>query len=137
MWQYPSTEKKRRISWFTRSTEDAKTISRRDAMKLALAGGAVIAFPACRSRPSHEAAVNAATRARFQAALPIPPVLQPARSDGQGDYYEIEARESTAAILPGKQTDLGNTTGSFLDRRFKPPEDERPTSDLQASSTLR
>ena len=38
---------------------------------------------------------------RFATVLPIPPVLEPMRSDERAEYYEIETRESTARILPG------------------------------------
>src|ERR1700681_95105 len=63
------------------------------------------------SRPSH--GDNSEAVPRFATALRIPPVLEPRRSDEQGDYYEIEARESTAAILPGKQTTIRGYNGIF------------------------
>jgi len=50
---------------------------------------------------------------RFATALPIPPVLEPTRSDERGDYYEIEARESNVAILAGKQTAIRGYNGIF------------------------
>lgn len=50
---------------------------------------------------------------RFATALPIPPVLEPIRSDERGDYYEIEARESAVAILAGKQTTIRGYNGIF------------------------
>jgi FtsP/CotA-like multicopper oxidase with cupredoxin domain len=40
-------------------------------------------------------------------------VLEVARSDEHGDYYELEARESTAAILPRKQTKIHSYNGIF------------------------
>jgi spore coat protein A len=90
-----------------------RTINRRDALKLALAGGVATTLQACGSPLSHGAGVNSTPVAQFQASLPIPPVLQPTRSDGHGDYYEIEARESTAAIVPGKQTTIWGYNGIF------------------------
>jgi hypothetical protein len=63
-----------------------KTINRRDALKLALAGGVATTLQACGSRPSHEAHIIAETAPRFEAAVPIPPVLEPTRSDEHGDY---------------------------------------------------
>src|ERR1700675_3162037 len=89
----------------------AGRINRRDALKLALAGGAATMLQACGSRPSHEG--NFETVPRFEVALPIPPVLEPTRSDEHGDYYEIEARESSALILPGKQTTIQGYNGIF------------------------
>jgi hypothetical protein len=86
-------------------------ITRRDVLKLALAGGVATLLQGCGSRPSH--GENPATVPRFEAALPIPPVLEPTRSDEHGDYYEIEARESTATILPGKRTTIRGYNGIF------------------------
>jgi spore coat protein A len=85
-------------------------INRRDALKLAIGGGIGTMLQAC-SRPSP--ADNSETLTRFEASLPIPPVLEPTRSDEQGEYYEIEARESAAAILPGKQTMIRGYNGIF------------------------
>jgi len=87
-----------------------RQISRRDALKLALAGGVATVLQAC-SRPSH--ADKSETVHRFEAALPIPPVLEPTRSDEHGDYYEIEARESDMAILPERQTTIRGYNGIF------------------------
>lgn len=90
-----------------------ETINRRNALKLAITGGAAASLQACSSRFSRAAGITAGAMARFQTALPIPPVLQPARSDEHGDYYELEARESTAAILPGKRTAIRGYNGIF------------------------
>jgi spore coat protein A len=89
----------------------AGRINRRDALKLALAGGAATMLQACGSRPSRGG--NFETVPRFEAGLPIPPVLEPIYSDQHGDYYEIEARESSALILPGKQTTIQGYNGIF------------------------
>jgi spore coat protein A len=85
-------------------------INRRDALKLALAGGVATLLQAC-SRPSH--GDNSEIVQRFKVSLPIPPVLESTRSDEHGDCYEIETRESTAAILPGKQTTIRGYNGIF------------------------
>jgi spore coat protein A, manganese oxidase len=50
---------------------------------------------------------------RFATALPIPPVLEPMRSDERAESYEIETRESTARILPGRQTMIRGYNGIF------------------------
>jgi spore coat protein A len=86
-------------------------ITRRDVLKLALAGGVATVLQGCGSRPSP--GENPETVPRFEAALPIPPVLEPTRSDEHGDYYEIEARESTAMIWPGKRTTIRGYNGIF------------------------
>jgi spore coat protein A, manganese oxidase len=43
---------------------------------------------------------------RFQAALPIPSVLQPTSSDATTDYYTLHAAVTRHEILPGFQTSL-------------------------------
>jgi spore coat protein A, manganese oxidase len=50
---------------------------------------------------------------RFATALPIPPVLEPMRSDERAEYYKIETRESAARILPGRQTMIRGYNGIF------------------------
>jgi spore coat protein A len=90
----------------------SKIINRREALKLALAGGVATMLQACGSPVSHEPTV-VDPAPRFQRPLPIPPVLEPTRSDHDGDYYEIEARESTAAILSGKKTTIWGYNGIF------------------------
>jgi spore coat protein A, manganese oxidase len=86
-------------------------ITRRDALKLTVGGGVATMLQACGSRRFQGS--NSETAPRFVAVLPIPPVLEPIRSDEHGDYYEIEARESTAAILPRKQTTIRGYNGIF------------------------
>jgi spore coat protein A len=49
----------------------------------------------------------------FRAPLPIPPVLEPVRSDGGTDYYEITQRVGRAAILPGLATEVWGYEGIF------------------------
>jgi FtsP/CotA-like multicopper oxidase with cupredoxin domain len=50
---------------------------------------------------------------RFRVPLPVPPVLNPVRSDATGDYYEIVQREATVEILPGIQTRIWGYNGAF------------------------
>jgi len=42
----------------------------------------------------------------FRATLPLPPTLKPVRSDADTDYFELTAKESSAAVLPGLRTKL-------------------------------
>lgn len=51
--------------------------------------------------------------APFSVPLPIPPVLQPVRSDATTDYYEITQRPGRAAILPGLTTEIWGYNGIF------------------------
>jgi FtsP/CotA-like multicopper oxidase with cupredoxin domain len=49
----------------------------------------------------------------FRTPLPIPPVLQPVRSDRNADDYEIVQRAGQAAILPGLTTEIWGYDGIF------------------------
>ncbi len=49
----------------------------------------------------------------FSLPLRIPPVLEPMRSDGEGDHYEITQRVATAEILPGLTTAIWGYNGIF------------------------
>ncbi|MEU1508870.1 MULTISPECIES: multicopper oxidase family protein [unclassified Kitasatospora] len=51
--------------------------------------------------------------APFQVPLPVPPVLQPVRTDGTTDYYEITQRSARLEILPGLRTEAWTYGGSF------------------------
>jgi hypothetical protein len=86
-------------------------INRRDALKLALVGGVATMLQACGSRPSHGVISRRCLDSkRLCRSLPC---FEPTRSDERGDYYEIEARESSALILPGKQTTIQGYNGIF------------------------
>jgi len=49
----------------------------------------------------------------FTAPLPVPPVLDPVRSDATSDYYEITQKVGRAEILPGLKTELWGYEGIF------------------------
>ena len=49
----------------------------------------------------------------FTSRLPIPPVLEPVRSDETGDYYEITQRTARVRILPKLRTPIWGYDGSF------------------------
>ncbi|WP_199510928.1 multicopper oxidase family protein [Nucisporomicrobium flavum] len=49
----------------------------------------------------------------FQRALPRPPELDPVRSDGATDYFEITQKESVAELLPGVRTAIWGYNGIF------------------------
>ncbi|MGF1425168.1 multicopper oxidase family protein [Kitasatospora sp. LaBMicrA B282] len=50
---------------------------------------------------------------RYQAQLPIPPVLRPTRSDATTDYYEITAQVGQVQLLPDHLTEVWGYQGSF------------------------
>ncbi|GAA3452248.1 multicopper oxidase family protein [Dactylosporangium matsuzakiense] len=49
----------------------------------------------------------------FAVALPIPPVLRPARVDAEGEHYEIVQRVAAVEILPGLSTQIWGYNGSL------------------------
>lgn len=49
----------------------------------------------------------------FSLPLPVPPVLQPLRTDATTDYYEIIARPAEVEILPGLSTGIWGYNGMF------------------------
>jgi FtsP/CotA-like multicopper oxidase with cupredoxin domain len=44
---------------------------------------------------------------------PVPPVLEPVRSDTHADYYEITQKVGQAEILPGLKTEVWGYNGLF------------------------
>jgi hypothetical protein len=56
----------------------------------------------------------------FRVPLPIPPVLEPIRTDATTDYYRITQKISQAEILPDLKTEYGVMTASFPDPRSYP-----------------
>jgi FtsP/CotA-like multicopper oxidase with cupredoxin domain len=50
---------------------------------------------------------------RYAVRLPVPSVLQPVRTDGTTDYYEITARPGLARLLPGHDTEVWGYQGLF------------------------
>ncbi|MEU0629976.1 multicopper oxidase family protein [Streptomyces sp. NPDC005989] len=50
---------------------------------------------------------------RYAVRLPIPSVLQPTRTDGTTDYYEITARPGLARVVPGHDTEVWGYQGMF------------------------
>ncbi len=91
--------------------------SRRDFLKLALAGGAALALP----RPAVALADVFATPdpfllgppEPFQVPLRIPRVLKPVRSTGERDYFVTRMRPARRRLLPGRRTPLWTFDGNF------------------------
>jgi FtsP/CotA-like multicopper oxidase with cupredoxin domain len=50
---------------------------------------------------------------KFTSPLRIPQVLQPVRSDGATNYYEITQKEADLEIFPGKKTRVWGYNGMF------------------------
>ena len=49
----------------------------------------------------------------FKVPLPVPPILEPVRSDAATDYYEITQKVGQAGILPGLKTEVWGYNGIF------------------------
>jgi hypothetical protein len=106
-------------------------ITRRDVLKLALAGGVATVLQGCGSRPSH--GENPATVPRFEAALPIPPCLSRLVRTSMVTTTKSKHANRLPRFCRGNGRRSEATTASFLDRRLRPRRDERPVSDLQPS----
>jgi spore coat protein A, manganese oxidase len=101
-------------------------LSRRDALRAGLGVGAALSLPGIAAGCARgganlqsEGSAGSVLRSEaplpepFGVPLPVPPVLQPTRSDGAADYYEITQRISHAEILPGQTTEILGYDGIF------------------------
>ena len=86
---------------------------------LKFAGGAAIVLPlsslanASCSRLGGKRGESSIAVTPFRVPLPIPPILQPTRTDSNTDYYEITQKESQVEILPGLRTKIWGYNGIF------------------------
>jgi spore coat protein A, manganese oxidase len=94
-------------------------ISRREFLKLGLAGGVALALPFGTSACSGEGSTGTLLPSRaklpapFRVPLPVPPVLRPVRTEADIDYYEMTQRVGKAEILPGLETEVWGYEGVF------------------------
>jgi len=96
-------------------------ISRKEFLKLGLMGGVAFALPfgASACSGSREGSTGNLLRSKarppkpFRVPLPMPPVLEPTRSDAGADYYEMTQRVGEAEILPGLKTEVWGYNGIF------------------------
>jgi len=93
--------------------------TRKEFLKLGLAGGVALALPFGASGCSSGDQTGALLRSSaplpepFSVQLPVPPVLEPVRTDAGTDYYELTQREGGAEILPGLDTTVWGYDGTF------------------------
>src|SRR5829696_865096 len=93
--------------------------TRKEFLKLGLAGGVALALPFGASGCSSGDQTGALLRSSaplpepFSVQLPVPPVLEPVRTDAGTDYYELTQREGGAEILPGLDTTVWGYDGIF------------------------
>ncbi|MBD0674337.1 multicopper oxidase family protein [Streptomyces sp. CBMA156] len=64
-------------------------------------------------RPGRLLSSELALPEAFRAALPVPAVLQPVRTDGTSDHYEITQKVAELEILPGVKTGMWTYGGTF------------------------
>ena len=102
-------------------------ISREEFLRLGLVGGAGMFLPfgvwgcggltAGNNSAEGSAGTLLESTARlpepFGVPLPVPPVLEPVRSDASTDYYEITQKMGRAEILPGRKTEVWGYDGIF------------------------
>ena len=94
-------------------------ISRREFLRLGLAGGVALALPFGASACSDEGSTGTLLPSKaklpgpFEVPLPVPSVLEPVRTDAGIDYYEMTQRVGKAEILPGLQTEVWGYDGIF------------------------
>ena len=90
------------------------TFSRRDFLRLGLAAGIGVALPfstaACSGSGEGSTGTLLPSKAKlprpFGVPLPVPPVLEPVRTDAGADYYEMTQKVGRAEILPGLETEV-------------------------------
>jgi spore coat protein A len=92
-------------------------ISRGEFLRLGLAGGVTLAFggTACTGEGSTGTLLPSKAKLPepFRVPLPVPPVLEPVRSDAGADYYEMTQKPGRVEILPGLQTEVWGYDGIF------------------------
>src|SRR5918996_1749111 len=103
------------------------SISRRDFLKMGMKGAAVLFLPFGASGCGGLTAGNNSTQGSagtllksaaklpepFRMPLPIPPVLEPIRTDATTDYYRITQKISQVEILPDLKTEIWGYDGIF------------------------
>ena len=95
-------------------------ITRRTFLKLGLMGTAGLVLPfdtsACSGSRSGSTGNLLHSKARlpnpFRFPLPVPPAIEPERSDAGADYYEITQKKGEQEILPGLNTKVWGYEGS-------------------------
>ena len=90
-------------------------LSRRDLLKLSVAGGVAVALPLERSLAGSPALANriaeSALPPLFSVPFVVPPVISPVRSDETTDYYRVSMEPVVAEILPGLRTPVWGYNG--------------------------
>ncbi|MEP6814239.1 MAG: multicopper oxidase domain-containing protein, partial [Marmoricola sp.] len=98
-------------------------LTRRDALKVAVLGGAAVALPLERSVAGVSLYPNriaeSALPAPFTVPFTIPPVIKPVRSDLTTDYYHVSMAPTVVEMLPGYKTPMWAYNGSVPGPTFR------------------
>ena len=95
-----------------------KKISRRRFLKYGAWGGAALLASGAGVGVASQTVFEAEPATpvpveRFRAALPVPPVSRPVRTDATTDYYEVTQRRGKMELLPGYETEVWGYDGIF------------------------
>ncbi len=96
-------------------------LSRREFLRLGLFAGMGVALPsgtsACSSSGEGSTGTPMPSKAKlpepFRVPLPVPPVLEPVRTEAGVDYYEMTQKVGRVEILPGLETEVWGYDGIF------------------------
>ena len=92
------------------------SLSRRDVLKLSVAGGAAMALPAQRALAGELTLLNrlaeSALPAPYTIPFTVPPVVYPVRSSISTDYYRVTMEPFVAEVVPGLDTSWVSTGGT-------------------------
>ena len=99
------------------------SLSRRDVLKLSVAGGAAMALPAQRALAGELSLLNrlaeSALPAPYTIPFAVPPVVYPVRSSISTDYYRVTMEPFVAEVVPGLQTPLWGYNGMVPGPTFR------------------
>ena len=99
------------------------SLSRRDVLKLSVAGGAAMALPAQRALAGELSLLNrlaeSALPAPYTIPFTVPPVVYPVRSSISTDYYRVTMEPFVAEVVPGLQTPLWGYNGMVPGPTFR------------------
>lgn len=88
-------------------------MTRREALKYAAIAGGSLLLPVGVQRAAWGGDPRSPAGTPYTLPFKRPPVLNPVRSDGTTDYYEIKVKTGTQEIIPGQMTTLSAYNGIF------------------------
>ena len=98
-------------------------LSRRDLMKLTIAGGVAVALPTQRALAGSAVLANrmatSALPPPFTMPFRVPNVIAPVRWDDTSDYYRVSMQPVNAEVITGYQTPMWGYNGEIPGPTFK------------------